>query len=488
MGVVHIFLYFSVLTGKLLIFLMRIAGRNATTLPGIITYKMSRKLPEFLTRGQKVILVTGTNGKTTTVRILCSIYRSLGYKVITNVSGANLISGIITAMIESLTLKDIVKSRNKTTNNEVYNESNGLVIILEIDEAVFAKYSNELNPSVIAVTNLFRDQLDRYGELSKIRELIRAGILKSQNAKVVLCADDSLSASLGTGIEKRVLFAGVEKDSMSQSDVLLKDNPEAGNCVFCNAAYVYEGKTFGHLGNYKCPSCSFKRPEPEFSVSYTHAGNNNYNIILNDNRKHENDKPDAKSQSRNIGLMLPIPGEHNVYNALTAFSTALAGGISAKECLAGIKSASSGFGRMERFVVEGKDVCTVLVKNPAGLDRALDFLNNADDLGSLLFLLNDNDADGTDVSWIWDVDFESRTLPGRIYVSGTRCYDMALRIQYAGSDKSGIIASEDFVDMFKQALSECGQGKCFYILPNYTSMLSLRKYMEKKYKLKGIWE
>ncbi len=464
---------------------MRLIGRNATTLPGTIAFKFCRRLPGFLTKGQDVTLVTGTNGKTTAVRILCSIYRSNGFEVITNVSGANLISGIIAAMMESMKISSIMKAHKLQKQNL---KEDKIKIILEVDEAVFAKYSNELNPSVIAVTNLFRDQLDRYGELSKIRELIRSGILKASKSKIILCADDSLTASLGVGIEKRVFYAGVNKESMKGFTELPKDNPEAGNCVFCSTGYSYKGRTFGHLGDYKCPGCSFKRPELDFSVSYFHTGNNNYKICLNDNKRVDSKKKSRDFAGCSVETLLPIPGEHNVYNALTAFSAAIAGGIPAAECLAGIKNASSGFGRMERFVIAGKDVCTVLVKNPAGLDRVLDFLNNAEDMGALLFLLNDNDADGTDVSWIWDVDFESRIIPGKVFVSGSRCYDMALRIQYSGKDKSDITASEDFVDMFNRALEMCEVGKCFYILPNYTSMLSLRKHMEKKYRLKGIWE
>jgi len=464
---------------------MRLTGRNATTLPGIIAYKICKRLPEFLTRGQDVTIVTGTNGKTTTVRILCSIYKVKGYPVITNVSGANLISGLITAMMESMTINSIRRAHKLHKQNL---KTDDIKIILEVDEAVFARYSSELNPSVIAVTNLFRDQLDRYGELSKIRELIRTGILKASKSKVILCADDSLTASLGVGIEKRVLYSGVNKDSMSIHTEVSKDNPEAGNCVFCSAGYIYEGRTFGHLGDYRCPGCAFKRPELDFSVSYIHIGNNNYKVCLNDNKRADNKNKSRDFTACSVETVLPIPGEHNVYNALTSFSAAIAGGIPALDCLNGIKNASSGFGRMERFVIAGKDVCTILVKNPAGLDRALDFLNNAQDTGALLFLLNDNDADGTDVSWIWDVDFESRSLPGKIFVSGSRCYDMALRIQYSGKDKSDITASEDFVDMFNRALEMCEEAKCFYILPNYTSMLSLRKHMEKKYKLKGIWE
>jgi UDP-N-acetylmuramyl tripeptide synthase len=187
-------------------------------------------------------------------------------------------------------------------------------------------------------------------------------------------------------------------------------------------------------------------------------------------------------------VVLPVPGEHNVYNAMTAIAAACLNGIVLSDTRQGILKTKAGFGRMERFRIRDREACIVLVKNPVGLERALDFLANATDAGSVLMLLNDGIADGTDVSWIWDVDFESKKFPRQSFVSGTRCYDMALRLQYAGVPKERITASYGFTQLFEKALAGCEPGECLYVLPNYTSLLELRSYLSKEYHLKEIWK
>ena len=232
-----------------MIFLMRRLGRNATTLPGKTALWMDRDLPSYLTRHQNVTLITGTNGKTTATRMLCSIYQASGFRVITNVSGANLISGIVTALIEGLSFSDISNSaKNKVNTGSDRTgkacERKPVRIVLEIDEGAFGRYAASLHPAVIAVTNLFRDQLDRYGELSKTRACLLHGIQESKEARVLLCADDSLCASLagelsasladkGREGESRVKFCGMEKDSMQENRANRSAATEAGNCVFC---------------------------------------------------------------------------------------------------------------------------------------------------------------------------------------------------------------------------------------------------------------
>lgn len=467
-----------------MIFLMRMLGRNATTLPGKIALRLYKHLPYALTKNLNVTLITGTNGKTTTTRMLCSIYESSGYTVVTNVSGANLGSGVVTALMEGLPL--------------INRNSGQIRVVIEIDEAAFGKYAKDLNPKVIAVTNLFRDQLDRYGELSKTREFIRKGIEESQNAKILLCADDSLCASLAydtannkeTGysweniskkVEGRLFFCGVEKSSMVQNSENASATTEAANCVFCGTAYVYTHRSFGHLGHYICPSCGFSHPESSLHCDYERLLNNQFNATFwwTD----VSTKPDDI-----MNLTLPVPGEHNVYNAMTATGAAFLNGIPFKTVKDGLMNAKAGFGRMERIKIKDHEVCIVLVKNPVGLERALDFLDNATDAGNVMLLLNDGIADGTDVSWIWDVDFENKRFPGTCFVSGNRCYDMALRLQYAGVEKDRIIVSNDFVNLFEKALSECERDKCLYLLPNYTSLLELRAYLSDKYQLKEIWK
>jgi len=482
---------------------MRLLGRNATTLPGKAALRLYRDLPGYLTCGQNVTLITGTNGKTTTTRMLCSIYEALGFRVITNVSGANLASGVVTSLIEGLSFSDISNARKRDTgskksedrakrenavtsepankNKIVETDKKAVRIVLEIDEAAFGRYAASLHPGVIAVTNLFRDQLDRYGELSKTRELIRKGIQESDKATVLLCADDSLCASLAykadCALTDRVVFCGIEKTSMSENISNQSATTEAGNCVFCGSTYRYSHRSFGHLGFYQCPGCGFSRPDTSFHCDYEMLGNNRYRASFG-----WGDNIEA------IKAVLPVPGEHNVYNAMTAIAAACLNGVSLQDTRQGILNTKAGFGRMERFRIRDREACIVLVKNPVGLERALDFLANATDAGSVLILLNDGIADGTDVSWIWDVDFESKKFPRRSFVSGTRCYDMALRLQYAGVPKERITVSHDFAALFGKALAGCEPGECLYVLPNYTSLLELRAYLSTEYHLKEIWK
>ena len=489
---------------------MRHLGRNATTLPGKIALRLDRNLPSYLTDHQNVTLITGTNGKTTTTRMLCSIYESLGFRVITNVSGANLASGVVTAMIEGLSLSDISNAR------KMKKEKKPIRMVLEIDEAAFGRYAASLHPKVIAVTNLFRDQLDRYGELSKTRELIRKGILEADQADILLCADDSLCASLAYSADvasasesasesalseilhplptrsisgkRSVMFCGIEKDSMVQDAPNRSATTEAGNCVFCGTAYQYAYRSFGHLGYYQCPGCGFSRPDSDFHCSYQKLQNNRYQAAFWWNTPSIPGERSPSPSIRPLEVILPIPGEHNVYNAMTAIAVACMNGIALTDTKQGILKTRAGFGRMERFQIMDREVCIVLVKNPVGLERALDFLANATDAGSVLLLLNDGIADGTDVSWIWDVDFESKRFPRKSFVSGSRCYDMALRLQYSGVPKENIVVSDDFILQFEKALAECKEGECLYVLPNYTSLLELRSYLSGKYHLKEIWK
>ncbi len=472
-----------ILGGKAMIALMRALGRNATTLPGKAALLAGRGLPEYLTRGQNVTLVTGTNGKTTTARMVGSIDEKAGFRVISNVSGANLISGIVTTLIEKLTFRDLSEAKARSRVGDTHGRHSPLRIVLEIDEGAFGRYAGRLNPAIEGVTNLFRDQLDRYGELTRTRALIREGIEKSGDAQVILCADDSLCASMFPDGRPGLLLCGISDEGMKEETEGSGAVTEAGNCVFCGTAYVYRRRSYGHLGDYRCPGCGFSRPQPDLAGGYSHLGNNLYRIRLafrDPGRYGHGPEP--------LDISLPIPGEHNVYNAMTAAGIAAAGGIPAEHIRAGIEETRAGFGRMEKFEVGGRYVCIVLVKNPAGLERALSFLGNAADAGSVQFLLNDNIADGTDVSWIWDVDFESRAIGMKCFVSGTRCYDMALRLKYSGVPADRIEVDEDYVSGFENALKQCRPGLCLYIFPNYTALLSLRAHLEKKYRLNSIWE
>ncbi len=444
--------------GKLALLLLRLLGRGATAMPGKTALTLSPNLLSALTAGRQVFLVTGTNGKTTTVRVLCSILDSAGYRVVTNPSGANLDSGLTTTLLSNM---EALRQRGDQP----------LALVFEIDEAFFGKLASKLDPSVTVVTNFFRDQLDRFGELSHTRDLIARG-LDQTSSKVVLCADDSLCASLARGREDDTLLFGMAAEGFGDmsSDAI----HESAFCTFCGTKYTYDGMIYGHLGRFHCPGCGFSRPRPD--LSFLPASGDGKGQII-----------DFEYAEETASAHLPIPGIHNAYNAAAALLGAVAGGIEFGQGVKFLSTAEAAFGRMERFTVDGKDVCLILVKNPVGMDRALDFVAAAPDIGGVMMLLNSNDPDGRDVSWIWDVHFEHHLPLGTIGVSGQRCHDMALRLYYAGKPEKQLITQSDYESLFSKLLADCPQGQCLYILPNYTAMLDLRAVLARRFDLKAFW-
>lgn len=464
---------------------LRLMGKGATTLPGNIALKISPDIIRSEAKGRNIITITGTNGKTTTSHMISDMLNTLGYDVINNISGANLASGITTTLICGK--EEIKKAKG---------DSKGLVYVLETDEAAFAKIAEPLSPKVCVVTNLFRDQLDRYGELTHTRDLIADGI-DGTSATLVINSDDSLVASLGIGREDRSVFFGMDKDGLISYEKahpakkgIIPPSADAVFCPECKVRYEYKARTYGHLGDFYCPSCGKKSPEPRFAAIYGEEGNpafEGYKFRIKDT-KNGLDKE----------VLLKIPGSHNIYNTLgcVAAVTVLTEKIEGekedhfgKACDAS-SEVKAAFGRMEKFKVKDKEVCILLVKNPAGLDRSLQFVADSKDTGCLYLLLNSNFADGKDVSWIWDVDFESKAedLPDNIYVSGQRYADMNLRVRYCGRDVREKGDETHMKEIFDKALSECPSGKCVYILPNYTSMLALRAMLVKEFGIKDFWK
>lgn len=447
----------AVFTGKFCMRILRVFGRGATALPGKVALWLWPRLLIDLTAERSVFLVTGTNGKTTTVRVLVTILQEQGRIVITNPSGANLDTGLTSILIAN--------------KQKLVAENENLALVFEIDEAFFGKLAADLRPEICVVTNFFRDQLDRFGELQHIRDLI-AGGLRQAGAKTILCADDSLCASLGRepGIDS--LYFGLGKSAMRAA--LADSNFESAFCVICGEKYNYGARAYGHLGDFHCPGCGFTRPEPDLEF-----------LPL---------RPDEKSLPLQLSwhaeqgkIVLPIPGIHNGYNAAGALLAALAAGLPFAASVAALGQVKAAFGRMERFTAEDREVCLILVKNPAGMDRALEFVSLAGDVGGVMFLLNANDPDGRDISWIWDAHFEQYLPGGRIAVSGERCHDMALRLFYAGKKPEELISDLDNLQLYDLMLAACPPGRCLYVLPNYTAMLDLRAALSRRYRLPAFW-
>ena len=443
---------------SLLRLFLRAIGRGATALPGKAALHVYPRLLARLTAGRTVYLVTGTNGKTTTVRIICALLEDRGYRIITNPSGANLDSGLTATLLEH---RAVLRRKTKQP----------LALVFEIDEAFFGKLAAELNPTVSVITNFFRDQLDRFGELQHTRDLIAKGLAASQG-RIVLCADDSLCASLGRGREERTLYFGLAADALvvQSADAI----HESAYCTFCGGRYEYDGMAYGHLGRFRCPDCGFARPEPDLTFLPGLQQTRELQLQFT-----------WRNESRTARL--PIPGLHNGYNAAAAVTALLAADLPFQPAVAALAGARAAFGRMERFPVGEREVCLILVKNPVGMDRALDFVAGAPDAGGVMMLLNANDPDGRDVSWIWDVHFEHHLPGGRIGVSGERCHDLALRLYYAGKQADDLLVDSGFSGLFDHLLADCPAGRCLYILPNYTAMLALRADLSRRFQLNEFW-
>ena len=422
---------------------MRRLGRGGTALPGKLALKVCPGLLAALGRGVETVILTGTNGKTTTAGMLRHMLDAAGRDYFSNRSGANLTSGIAAEFIANATVFGRMKKK---------------LAVIECDEGNFPVVVEALQPRVILVTNLFRDQLDRYGEVSHTREYLWKGIRKAPGAEVCLNADCSLTASLGWDVPNPVVYYGVD-GVRSDTEPNVSDAP---HCLGCGGRYAYRRHTFAHLGDWYCPDCGRSRPAPDMAAeSVEPLPGSGSRIVLR--------TPEGE---RTVDLALPAL--YNVYNALSALTAARSMGWDMDVCAASLGDFGAVFGRMESMTVGDTPVQIVLVKNPAGCDRALEYLASVPGEYLPIFCLNDNTADGTDVSWIWDADYESlfakRTYP-RIGVWGIRGEDMRLRLKYAGAPEDAVTVYET-VDALAEAVKNA--GKPVYVLPNYTSMLTVR--------------
>ena len=481
----------SICVARLVRFGLRILGKGATTLPGRAALGIQPSLLRSLSENRDIITITGTNGKTTTTHMISEALTDMGYAVVTNVSGANMATGIATSMVEGVSIE-----------KKSLREGKPVVYVLEVDEASFAKIAKWLAPKIQVVTNLFRDQLDRYGEITQIRNYIEKGI-EETSGRLLLNADDSMVASLSLGREDRTTFWGMDAEIMRSNTVTNGDkqmsqenNSDAAYCIRCQGKYEYRARSYGHFGDFFCPSCGFERQKPEFSFSFSGS--------FYDEKTARELRPSDAGFSVNLrfggeshSVRTTVPGVHNFYNliAATAACTFLGEiredpGLSFCRICSAMEKTKPAFGRMEKIRAGDKELCLLLVKNPVGLERTLAFLSEVSDAGAAFFLLNSNDADGRDISWIWDVDFEARKYPEHVFVSGERYGDMLLRLIYAGVDRENITYAplEDCGKLVEQALQCCKPGECLYILPNYTSMLCLRKILEDKYNLQAFWK
>ena len=443
--------------------LSRASGRGGgTTLPGRLLLRMA---PDAIARlGSRLhgrtAIVSATNGKTTTASMIAVALRAAGRDPIHNRAGSNMTWGVATALLEQ----------------------RGDEGLFEVDEAWLPRVAAELEPRLVVLGNLFRDQLDRYGELEHLADEWATVVAQRAGAtEFALNADDPLIADLGRdeGFARRagVSYFGIEDDRMALPE--LQHAFDAKHCRRCGTPYEYERAFVGHLGHYRCPNCGADRPAPDVAAT---------RIELEGMR---GSRVDVRTPDGQVELRLPLPGVYNVYNALAALTAASRLGLSLSGAAEAMGSMKAVFGRVETLPVRGKDLSILLIKNPAGANEVLRTLlleagSDGQPTLDVWVALNDRIADGRDISWVWDADFE--LLAGRVRrvtCAGTRAPEMAVRLKYAGVAADAIEVDTDIAHSIDRAIERAGDR--LFALPTYTALLELRTLLSRRGLASEYW-
>lgn len=460
----------AVLAGRFVGMAARSLGKGGgTSLPGLVATRLQ---PELVTELASqlpagTIVVSGTNGKTTTSRMLASILTEAGFSVLRNSSGSNLTRGVASALLARINLRGRIESEAASLG------------LFEVDEAALPEVVEMVQPSKLLLNNLFRDQLDRYGEVATVARLWSKAITRLPTSAIVIAnADDPLVAEVALESSERPLYFGVS--SVPDKGATGEHASDVKTCPRCGGPIVYTLVTLGHLGHYRCSSCEFTRPEPVVCAENVRLrGINGSDFTL------------AAGEAR-AAVRLPLPGLYNVYNALAAAAAASTMGTDVTEIAATLGHVTAAFGRMERLDVNGRIVYLALAKNPAGLNEVMRTILQSSERANMLVLLNDNTADGHDVSWIWDADVEMLTgHVARVTFSGTRAPDMALRFKYAevtdGTAADSGIEPNTEAGLIR-ALDGLNEGEVLFVVPTYTAMLDVRGVLTRLGHVKPYWE
>ena len=436
--------------------LSRLAGAGGgTTLPGKLLWKLDPgavdRLAARLPRG--AALVSATNGKTTTSAMAARILAPF-FRLAHNRSGANLVSGVASALLAARDAE---------------------LGLFEVDEAALPEVASRLRPRVLCLGNLFRDQLDRYGELELVAQRWRTAVSDlPRSSALVVNGDDPQVGDLASGRAGAVAFG---LDDPRHASPELQHAADSKWCIRCGTPYVYAAAYIGHLGDYRCPGCGHARPPLDIvarSIELNGLESVSFELVT----------PDGTRL-----VQLAVPGLYNVYNALAAAGLTRALGVGLDEIVAGLQGFSAAFGRFERIVVGERTLLVLLIKNPAGANEVVRTLVAGGPPKLLLIALNDEIADGRDVSWIWDVDFEP--LLGsleRLVATGERAAELALRFKYAGLPSASIEVRPELEDALDRGLELTAGGDELVALPTYTAMLALRELVARRGFVRPYWE
>ncbi len=443
--------------------LLNVGG--GSTLPGRVARRVYPGFVPSMVAGLPLgcALVTGTNGKTTTATLLASILDNAGMTPVHNRTGANLMAGIASALIRESDLSGKLAAR---------------IGLFEVDEAALPSAINDTAPRLVLVNNLFRDQLDRYGELDTLAGKMRSAIMGMwPTSTVALNADDPLVASIGHGLEQEVVYYGIEATGSRYASSTMQHAADSKHCAGCGAPLIYDYYLFGHMGLYRCASCGRERPDPQILAT-------DLRMVGMDGTRCTLRYPGGSAQ-----LSIPLPGLYNVYNILAAMTAGLVLGVDPAIITGSIEEFTAAFGRVERVKSGDKNILMILAKNPAGFNEVIRTLATEPGRKDVLLALNDNIADGRDVSWIWDVDFEMfRDRLLNVVCSGIRAWDMALRVKYSELAEQSLMVDPDLEAALDAALDKVVPGGTLYVVPTYTAMLDLRRIMVRRGLVAPYWE
>ena len=440
----------------------RLGRGGGTAAPGLLANLLDPDILDKLSRRVSggCVVIAGTNGKTTTARLLAGILERAGRRVVHNRAGSNLVRGVTAALTDSTSLMGTFQAD---------------IAVLESDEAAFPEIVRRTRPRLVVLLNLFRDQLDRYGELDTVARHWGDALYGLGVAQTVLVNADDPALAVAT----EELAATRLTFGFSEARIVLARLPHAADatsCRRCGAPLRYEALYLSHLGDYACAACGYRRPALDYA--------------LHDLELHGLDSAGARIETPagRLEVAAGLPGVYNAYNVLAAAAAALHLGASPGAVLEGIGGFQAAFGRIERVDYEGRHLVVVLIKNPTGFNEVLRMLVSDGLSDPALILINDRAADGRDVSWLWDVDVEPLAeVPAPLYTGGIRGQDMAVRLKYAGVEAGRISVLDDLpqaLDVFVDRLAPGGTG---YILPTYTAMLKLREVLAARGVIQPFW-
>ena len=454
----------AVAAGKVTAATIRRLGRGGgTTLPGRVSMRIDahalQKLSATLPQGS--ILVAGTNGKTTTATLLREVLSAAGIEVVANRAGSNLVWGLTASVVAHAGLGGSARAEAG---------------VFEVDEAVLPAAVEAIAPRLVIVTNLFRDQLDRYGELESSSAAISAALAAlPAAATALLCADDPRVAAMASGLRARTVFYGI--DDLEVGESVVPHAADARFCPRCGAAFEFDRVYAGHLGHYRCPSGDFSRPRPDVAAE----------------RVEFDGLEGQRVMVRGLGLEaaaleVPLSGIYNTYNILAAAAAARLFGVAPAVIAPALSFFKPAFGRLEKVDVLGRSVRLMLAKNPAGFNEVLRAARGLGQGRNFVVALNDRIADGRDVSWIWDVDFELLAGADTVVVGGDRALDMRVRLKYAGLDPARVVVAETPGATLDALVAATAPGDEVFVLPTYTAMLELRSEMATRGYLEPFWK